>query len=304
MQCFKREGSDPAFGIFESQTYLKSFVSDFDIRISKFDDCKISRANSHSRSISAGKIRWWERMARSVVQNATRRAVLCATSKRSKGSRVHSSQSACLIRVSNGMSSTINRLSFITLLVKSGFFTESRPTSARNWISRKETGDTPQGRYRSNQGNLVSLFDSRTSQTKKCVSRRIVTAWTAAVARGGAQDANPTTNDLPRRHAALSTVSCIPEWLWHSLRHWAPPVAAQPVVLCARPQSPRLGEPRQEDGTSVFWLQTLSHSSHVQCTRISHRESTNCNVRFPVVQRRERQQFYGFTLPTTVRGKG
>src|SRR2546427_2356518 len=48
-------------------------------------------------------------MLRSVVQSGSRRAVLWATSMRSKGSRVHSRPSAWRISVTNGMSSTEKR---------------------------------------------------------------------------------------------------------------------------------------------------------------------------------------------------
>jgi hypothetical protein len=164
------------------------------------------RLSFHSSSSSAGMSRWWLRMPRSAVQNARRRAELWPTSNRSKGSRVQASLKAWPTRVSNGISSTINRLSFIMVLVNSGFLTESRPTSARNWISWKDTGDTPQGRYRSNQLNFSSRLDWRTSQIRKWVSSRTVTVRTAAVNPRRAQGATPTTTDLRRQHEGPSAV--------------------------------------------------------------------------------------------------
>jgi hypothetical protein len=220
-------------------------------------------------SRSAGISRWWSRMPRSVVQKATRRAELWPTSNRSKGSRVQPSLRAWPTRVCSGMSSTINRLSFITVVVNSGLLTESRPTSARNWISRKETGDTPQGRYRSSHGNLASRFDSRTSQIRKWVSRRTVTARLAAVQRGRVQGATPTTTDRPHRHAAPSGVFCIVGNLWLSWCRSALPVAARSAAPCAQPQLPRHEAHHRGDGTSASWLRTLSHFSYVQCTRMS-----------------------------------
>ena len=208
-------------------------------------------------------------MPRSTVQNATRRAELWATSNRSKGSRVHPRRRARLTRVSSEKSSTINRLSLITVFVNSGLLTESRPTSARSWISRKETGDTPQGQYLSNQENLANRLDSRTSQIRKWVSRRTVTGRSAAAKRGRAQGATPTTTDLPRRHAAPSGVFCIVWSLWRFWCQLALPVSARFAAPCAQPRSPGHGEPHRGDGTSAFWLRTLSHASYVQCTRIS-----------------------------------
>ena len=61
-------------------------------------------------SSSAGISLWLERMPRSVVQNATRRAKLWATRRRSNGSRVQSSRRACRTRDIMGMSSTVNRV--------------------------------------------------------------------------------------------------------------------------------------------------------------------------------------------------
>jgi len=207
-------------------------------------------------------------MSLSVVQKGISRAKLCATSNRSKGSRVQSTWSACRTRATEGISSTMNRASAITVLVKSGFWTESRPTSARNWISRKETGDTPQGRYRPSQGNSVSRFDSRTSHTKKWVSRRTLTVRTASWKQRPDHAATTTTTDPLHRHAALSKVSCIPEQLWRSLKRRALPAAAQPVALCVRPQLPRPEGLHRGDETSVFSLQMRSRFSYGQLTRL------------------------------------
>jgi hypothetical protein len=165
------------------------------------------------------------------------------------------------------MSSTINRLSFITVFVNSGLSTESRPTSAKNWISRKDTGDIPQGRYRSNQENLARRLDLRTSQIRKWVSSRSVTVRTAAVRPGRAQAATPTTTDLPCRHGALSAVFCTVWSLWPSWCRLALPVAVRFAAPCVQPQSPRHGEHHREDETSVSGLRMLSPVSYVQCTR-------------------------------------
>ena len=141
-------------------------------------------------SSSCGNSRWRERMRRSVVQNATRRAELCATSNRSNGSRVQSSFGEWLTTVSRERSSTMNRLSFDNVLMNWGLVTESRPTSARNWISRKETGETPHGRYRSNQGKLARRFDLGQSRSenacREVTSRpapRSEVSWTAPFPR-------------------------------------------------------------------------------------------------------------------------
>ena len=223
--------------------------------------------NAHSSLSSNGTSRCRERIVRSVVQSATRRAKLCATSNRSNGSRVQSSLRAWPTRVSREISSMINRRSFITVLVNLGLLTERRPTSARNWISRNETGETPHGRYRSSQGKLAKCFDSRTSQIRKWVSRRSVTFLTAAVRRGGALGhATPTTTDLPHRHAAPSEFSCIVQKLWRS---WFAPVlpdAARFVGRCARLQLLHLGAHHRAVETNVFWLRMPSRSSYVQCT--------------------------------------
>ena len=223
---------------------------------------------THSSSSSDGTSRCRDRIARSVVQSATRRDKLCATSNRSKGSRIQSNFKACPTRVSREISSRINRLSFMTVLVNSGLLTESRPTSAKNWISRNETGDTPHGRYRSSQGKLAKRFDSRTSQIRKWVSRRSVTFLTAAAKQGGALGhATPTTIDLPRRHAAPSKFFYIVRKLWRS---WLGPVlpgAAPLVARCARLQLLRPGAHHRAVETNVFWLRMPSRSSHVQCTR-------------------------------------
>jgi hypothetical protein len=162
----------------------------------------------------------------------------------------------------------INRLSFMTVLVNSGLLTESRPTSAKNWISRNETGDTPHGRYRSSQGKLAKRFDSRTSQIRKWVSRRSVTFLTAAVQPGGALGhATPTTTDLPHRHAAPSGFFYTVRKLWRSSFGRVLPGATRFVGRCARLQSLHLGAHHRAIETNVFWLLMPSRSSHVQCTR-------------------------------------
>ena len=218
-------------------------------------------------------------MARSTVQNAARRAELWATSRRSKGSRVQSSRRAWRTRVANGMSSTVKRGSLITVFVNSGLRTESRPISARNCISRKETGDTPQGRYRSSHGNSASRFDRRTIQIKKWVSRRSVTARAAAVRRGHDQNlATPTTTDPPHRHPALAGVVYIAERLCHSQCRSVPPDAARSGVLCAELRSPRPAGLRRGDGTNAFWPLTRSRSSCAQNTRIRGQESTRHSI--------------------------
>ena len=221
----------------------------------------------HSSPSSAGRSRCRERIVRSVVQSATRRAKLCATSNRSNGSRLQPSLKAWPTSVSREISSMINRLSFMTVLVNSGLLTESRPTSAKNWISRNETGDTPHGRYRSSQGKLAKHFDSRTSQIRKWVSRRSVTFLTAAVKRGGALGhATPTTTDLPHQHAALSGFFCIVQKLWRSWFAPALPDGARLVGRCARLQLPHLAAHHRAVETNVFSLRMPSRSSHVQCT--------------------------------------
>ena len=223
--------------------------------------------NTHSSSSSDGRSRCRERIARSVVQSATRRAKLCATSNRSNGSRVQSSLRAWPTRVSREISSTINRLSFMTVLVNSGLLTESRPTSARNWISRNETGETPHGRYRSSQGKLAKRLDSRASQIRKWVSRRSVTFLTAAVKRGGALGhATPTTTDPLHRHAAPSELFCIVQTVWRSWLALALPDGARFVDRCARLQLLHLEAHHRAVETNVFWLRMPSRSSHVQCT--------------------------------------
>ncbi len=157
-------------------------------------------SSAHARLSSVGRIAWRARIRRSRVQRATRRAELWATSKRSKGSRVQSSLRVWRTIVTSGMSSTVNLASSITVVMNSGLRTESRPISARNWISRKETGDTPQGRYRSIQGNSASRFDRRTSQIRKWVSRSSVTARERVATRGRAPRlATPRTTDRPCR---------------------------------------------------------------------------------------------------------
>jgi hypothetical protein len=213
-------------------------------------------------------------MPRSVVQNATRRAELCATSKRSNGSRVQSSRRAWRIMVASGMSSTVNRVSSITVFVNSGLRTDKRPTSARNWISRKETGETPQGRYRSNHGNSARRFEPRASQIRKWVSRRRVTVQTVAVKQGRVQgQATPKTIDPLSRHAARGGVVCTAGHLWHSESWTLPPGAAQSGALCAALRLPRHGGLRRGDGTNVSWLPMRSRFSYVQCTRCADRSS-------------------------------
>ncbi len=236
----------------------------------------------HHCSSSAGRSRWWVRMLRSRVQNATRRAELWATSRRSKGSRVQSSLRAWRTRVASGTSSTVNRVSSITAFVNSGLRTESRPISARIWISRKETGDTPQGRYGSNHGNSVSRFDPRTSQIRKWVSRRIVTGLAAAAKRGPVQAlATPTTTDPLRRRPARSVVVCTAEPLGYPQCPSIPPGAARDGVLSAGPRSPLPGELRRGDETNASWLRTQSRSSYVQCTRMGGRESRRAEGPWP-----------------------
>ena len=158
----------------------------------------------------------------------------------------------------------INCRSFITVLVNSGLLTESRPTSARHWISRKETGETPHARYRSSQGKLAKRFDSRTSQIRKWVSRRSVTFLTAAVEPGGALGhATPTTIDLPHRHAAPLGFFCTVRKLWRSWFGRVLPGATRFVGRCARLQSLRLGAHHRAVETNVFWLRMPLRSSHV-----------------------------------------
>src|SRR5438046_3990096 len=75
-------------------------------------------------------------MLRSVVQSGSRRAVLWATSMRSKGSRVHSRPSAWRISVTNGMSSTEKRGSSITARVNSG--ADGNPPDLREGLDFEE----------------------------------------------------------------------------------------------------------------------------------------------------------------------
>ncbi len=224
-------------------------------------------------SSSVGTSRWWERMLPSVVQKATRRAELWATRRRSNGSRVQWSLKAWRIRVASGMSSTVNRVSSITVSVNSGLRTESRPTSARNWISRKETGDTPQGRYRSIHGNSASRFEPRTSQIRKCVSRRTVTAQSAAVKRGCVQGrAIPKTIGPLSRHPVRAGVAYTAGYPWRSCCQSIPPDVARGGVLYAALRSPRRRELHQGDETNSSWPPRPSRFSCVQCTRSSERE--------------------------------
>ena len=225
-------------------------------------------------SSSAGISLWLERVPRSVVQNATRRAKLWATRRRSNGSRVQSSRRACRTTDIIGMSSTVNRVSFITAFVNSGLRTESRPTSAGNWISRKETGETPQVRYLSIHGNSARRFEPRTSQIRKWVSRRSVTVESAAVKRGCFRGhAIPKTIDPLSRHSAHAGVACTAGFPWRSCCQPIPPDVVRGGVLCAALRSPRRRELRRGDGTNSSWPPTRSRSSCVQCTRVSGRES-------------------------------
>ena len=165
-------------------------------------------------------------------------------------------------------------MSFITAFVKSGLRTESRPISARNWISRKETGETPQGRYRSNQGNSARRFEPSTSQTRKWVSRRSVTWPDAAVKRGRAQGATPTTTDPPRRLAGLSGVFCTAPSPWPSWYRSALLAATQCAALSARRRLLHLEELRRGGGTNASSLRTPLPFSCVQCTIMDGRPST------------------------------
>jgi hypothetical protein len=168
-------------------------------------------------------------------------------------------------RVSRERSSTINRLSFDTVLTNWGLVTESRPTSARNWISRKETGETPHGRYRSNQGKLARRFDSRTIQIRKWVSRSTVT--TGAAKRGVLGRAIPTTTDPPRLPAGPSGLSCIPENAWHPWYRLALPDGARFARPCAQWQLLHHEGHHQVIETNVFWLRMPLRFSYVQCTK-------------------------------------
>lgn len=237
-------------------------------------------------SNSAGIRRWLERIPRSVVQNATRRAELWAARRRSNGSRVQSSRRACRTRDVIGMSSTVNRMSFITVFVNSGLRTESRPTSARNWISRKETGETPQGRYLSIHGNSASRLEPRTSQIRKWVSRRSVTAQSAAVKRGCFRHhATPKTIDPLSRHSVRAGVAYTEGYPWRSCCQPIPPDVARGGDLCAALRSPRRRELRRGDETNSSWPPTLSRSSCVQCTRSRDSEQGANPSPFPRSQR-------------------
>jgi hypothetical protein len=216
-------------------------------------------------SSSDGNSRCRERMRWSVVQNATRRAELWATNRRSNGSRVQSSFSAWLTRVSRERSSTINRLSFDNVLMNWGLVTESRPTSARNWISRKETGETPHGRYRSNQGKLARRFELRTIQIRKWVSRSSVT--TGAAKRGVLGRAIPRTTDSPRLPAGPSGLSCIPENAWHPWYRLALPDGARFACPCAQWRLLHHEGHHQAIETNFSWLRMPSRFSYVQCTK-------------------------------------
>jgi hypothetical protein len=227
---------------------------------------------------SAGRSRWCERMARSVVQNGTRRAKLWATRSRSNGSRVQSSRRAWRTRGSIVISSMVNLLSSITVFMNSGLRTESRPTSARNWISRKETGDTPQGRYPSNHGNAASRFDPRTSQIRKWVSRRRVTVPAAAKQDHAQGLATPRTIDPPHRLSALSGVFYTEESLCQPWCRLIPRAAAQSVALFVRPRSLHPEELRRGVGTIASWPQMPSRSSYVQCTTPGSNKSKRASI--------------------------
>jgi hypothetical protein len=173
----------------------------------------------------------------------------------------------------HGVSSTVNRVSSITAFVNAGLRTESRPTPARNWISRKDTGETPQGRYGGNHENSVSRFEPRTSQIRKWVSRRRVTAQTAAVKRARVQGATCMTSGPRCPHPVPVEVACMAGRLGHGLRGSTAPDAAPAGVLCAVRRSPRLRGLRQGDETSSFWPRMPLPSSYVQCKRPSGRSS-------------------------------
>ena len=169
--------------------------------------------------------------------------------------------------VVRGMSSTVNRASAITVFVNSGLRTESRPTSARNWISRKETGETPQGRYRSNHGNSASRFEPRTSQIRKWVSRRSVTALPTVAKRVSVQNpARPKTIRPRSRLVVRGGGVCTAGQVGYS-ETWPHLLCAVLAgVLCAARQLPRRREPRRGDETNVFSPQMRLHASCVQCT--------------------------------------
>jgi hypothetical protein len=141
-------------------------------------------------------------------------------------------------------------------------------------ISRKETGETPQGRYESNHGNSARRFEPRTSQIRKWVSRRRVTAQTAAVKRGCVRgQATPKTSGPLSLHPAREGVVCTAGHLWHSESWSLLPGAARAGALCAALRLPRPEGLRREAGTNVSWLLTRSRSSCVQCTRCGDRSS-------------------------------
>jgi len=204
---------------------------------------------------SAGRSRWWSRMPRSVVQNGVRRAELWATSKRSNGSRVHSNLSAWRTRLVSGTSSTVKRPSLITAFVNSGLRTVRRPISARNCISRKDTGDTPQGRYWSIQGNFAIRFEPRTSQIKKCVSRRSVNVRSAAKRHCLQPLATPTTTDRLDRHSVRAEDFCSGAFLSRFFSHSILPGGERAGDLCVEPRSPRHPGLRRAAETNAFWLQ-------------------------------------------------
>ena len=200
--------------------------------------------------------------------------MLWATSSRSKGSRVQSSFREWRTRFASGMSSTVKRVSAITVFMNSGFRTLSRPISARNWISRKETGDTPQGRYSSIQGNSAIRLFPRTSQTKKWVSSRSVNVPPAAGQRGLPLDlSTPRTNDPPRRLLAPAGVSCTAEFSRRSFYRSILLGGARAGVLFVEPRLPRRAGLHRADGTNFSWLRRRLRFSCVQCTRSGTRKS-------------------------------
>ena len=154
------------------------------------------------------------------------------------------------------MSSTAKPPSLMTAFVNSGLRTAKRPISARNWISRNETGETPHGRYRSSQGNFAIRLDPRTSQIRKCVSSKSVNVVSAAGKRRCPQAlAIPMTTDLPGRHWVRAEVSCIAECPRYSSSLWYPPGATRDGDLSAERRLLRRSELRPAGGTNVFWLQ-------------------------------------------------
>jgi hypothetical protein len=153
------------------------------------------------------------------------------------------------------MSSTVKRTSLITAFVNSGLRTVRRPISERNCISRKDTGETPHGRYRSSQGNFAIRFEPRTSQIKKCVSRRSFKVLPAAKRAHFPDLATPMTTDLLDRHSVREEDFCIASFLSLSFSFSILPGGARAGHLCVGPRSPRHPELRQGGETSAFWPQ-------------------------------------------------